>query len=139
MINPYLLIFLTATSFGCVKRTPSPVASRPIEQESGGHPGNTAVVSPSLPIVMQQNMTTVKVAIGQTTSIQFEDPNIADYTWYYDVSQDWIISMTEPYDYPSKSAAPPKTKYTVNPATQKIFDVKGLKKGGVPIATPKLS
>lgn len=74
-------------------------------------------------------MTTLKVAVNKAIQIQFEDQEMADYVWYYHVSEDWIISMTEPYDYPSKSAAPSEK----TDARFKAYDVKGLKKGAVTI------
>jgi|GEM_PF-1760435 len=136
--NPYLLVFFIAISSGCVKRTPSTVAAKPVGQESGGYSGDTAPVHSPSTTATQQNMITVKVAIGQTTQIQFEDLNVADYTWYYEVSEDWVISMTEPYDYPSKAATQPKNDKTAGAATQKIYDVKGLKKGTVTIRFYKI-
>lgn len=72
------------------------------------------------------DMTQIRVVTNDTTSIEL--PLSAGNEWYYEVSKDWIISMTEPYGYPSRSSA------TVEPSsTVKTFLIKGLKKGVVTI------
>lgn len=79
-------------------------------------------------------MTSVTVPVGQTIQIQWDDQPLADYVWYYHVSEDWIISMTEPYAYPAKSAAPAQAGNVL----QKVYDIKGLKKGMVTIRLYKV-
>jgi hypothetical protein len=66
---------------------------------------------------------------GETVSILLDTPAEPGYNWYYTVSEDWVISMFEPYDYPARSS------HTIGqPLTyRKEFRVTGLKPGKVTV------
>ena len=73
----------------------------------------------------QDSMKTINLKLGEETTIELKE--IEGYTWYYEVKPDWVISMTEEYDAPYKSA-------TISEATDvakstKVFKIKTLKKG----------
>lgn len=131
-----LFLFLAfAATTGCGKKTVSP---KPLEQESGAQPNHPNHNNPSNMASHPQKSTTLKVNVGQSIQIQFEDEPTPDYNWYYEVSQDWVISMTEPYAYPSKSAPQTGSNPNADDKKTKTFDVKGLKKGTVNIRFYKI-
>lgn len=68
---------------------------------------------------------------GETVPILLEAPESPAVQWYYQVSEDWVVSMIEPYDYPAKSGGAEST--TTPMAGKKVFQVTGLKPGQVAI------
>jgi predicted secreted protein len=132
-----LPVFFVILSFSCGKKTSSSAAAPPIQAESGRQSADKDTTAPAVVPLNEQNMESVAVKIGQSIQIRFPGNPEPDYTWYYQVSEDWIISMTEPYDYPSKSANPDAPPV---PAASKeqVYDVKGLKKGTVTIRFYKI-
>ena len=68
---------------------------------------------------------------GETIPLQLEMPEVPEYNWYYAVSEDWVISMVEPYDYPAKTSDA-KEGYSSAP-NKKVFELTGLKPGKVTI------
>ncbi|MEQ1746363.1 MAG: protease inhibitor I42 family protein [Saprospiraceae bacterium] len=83
-------------------------------------PAHAITQSPARPLTIRT---------GEKVSILLEMPTEPGYNWYYAVSDDWVISMIEPYDYPSKSGNSPGT----TAMNQKEFRVTGLKPGKVVI------
>jgi predicted secreted protein len=124
----FFVAFCVLFTLGCTQKTPSSTPANPVAQESGSGQGKPETpVSNTTPT--PSAMLTTKVAVGKTIQIQLEDKPMPDYVWYYHVSEDWVISMTEPYAYPSKGTG----QAPVEDQKYKIFDVKGLKKGEVTI------
>jgi predicted secreted protein len=75
---------------------------------------------------------TLTVKVGKKIQIQLKDIPTTGYTWLYEAKPDWIMSMTEPYDYPSKSATPNDSVPPVAGAPSvKTYVIEGLKKGEV--------
>ncbi len=66
---------------------------------------------------------------GETVSILLDTPAEPGYNWYYTVSEDWVISMFEPYDYPARSSHSIGQSSTY----RKEFRVTGLKPGKVTV------
>ena len=67
---------------------------------------------------------------GERVTIRLDPPK-PGYNWYYTISEDWVISMIEPYGYPFKSGSLEAQHGAVQ--EQKIFEVTGLKPGKVTI------
>lgn len=66
---------------------------------------------------------------GETVPILLESPENPDVQWCYHLSEDWVISMIEPYGYPAKLGG----AETAPVAGKKVFQVTGLKPGQVKI------
>ncbi len=73
----------------------------------------------------QDSMKTINLKLGEDTTIELKE--LDGYTWYYEVKPDWVISMTEEYDAPYKSAS--KSEVTDFSKSTKVFKIKTLKKG----------
>ncbi len=73
----------------------------------------------------QNNMKTINLKLGEETTIELKE--LEGYTWYYEVKPDWVISMTEEYDAPYKSAS--KSDVADVAKSTKVFKIKTLKKG----------
>lgn len=73
----------------------------------------------------QDSMKTINLKLGEETTIELKE--LEGYTWYYEVKPDWVISMTEEYDAPYKSAS--KSDVTDVAKSTKVFKIKTLKKG----------
>ena len=73
----------------------------------------------------QDSMKTINLKLGEETTIELKE--LEGYTWYYEVKPDWVISMTEEYDAPYKSAN--KSEATDVAKSTKVFKIKTLKKG----------
>lgn len=122
-------LFLAALFFaGCVSGTGT-AGSSSTQQPNSLPPSSNTGAAP------QSDMQTLQVKIGETITLQFQDTPVTDYVWYYYVSEDWVISMTEPYEYPAKSANPVAQEQAPN---TKTYLIKGLKKGTVSIRFYKI-
>lgn len=84
---------------------------------------------PSKPSKQTETMPYILLKTGETVPIQLETPTEPGYNWYYNVSSDWVISMVEPYEYPSKAGGAEAAPQ----AGKKVFQVSGLKPGTVTI------
>ena len=73
----------------------------------------------------QDSMKTINLKLGEETTIELKE--LEGYTWYYEVKPDWVISMTEEYDTPYKSAN--NSEATDVAKSTKVFKIKTLKKG----------
>jgi predicted secreted protein len=76
----------------------------------------------------------LSVKVGKKIKIQLKDISTTGYEWQYEAKPDWIMSMVESYDYPSKSATPTdSTPPVVGASSMKTYIIEGLKKGDVNI------
>lgn len=105
------------------------MAIRCNNKSHGGSSSKEVSDTASRSLPNQNDMTKLTVANGDTIQIKLTNNTASTGTsWYYSVSEDWIISMTEQYGYPNKSGASAENATNVN-----TFLVKGLKKGTVSI------
>jgi hypothetical protein len=115
------LILLSVTLFlSCKQQTKVTEGSRGMSSQLDS---STSPIS--IPLNMQDSMKTISLKIGEETTIQLEI--LKDYTWYYEVKPDWVISMTEPYGAPYKGSS--TSDKTVASTDIKVFKIKTLKTG----------
>lgn len=91
--------------------------------------GNPDTILPAQLMTTHHATRQLTLRTGETKSILLDEPAEPGYNWYYAVSADWVISMTEPYDYPARSGSPSVAEVP----KQKVFLVAGLKPGKVSI------
>jgi hypothetical protein len=115
------LILLSINSFlGCKEQSKVTEGSRGMSSQLD------SLTSPiSIPLNMQDSMKTISLKLGEETTIQLNI--LKDYTWYYEVKPDWVISMTEPYGAPYKGGL--TSDNTEASTDTKIFKIKTLKIG----------
>ena len=106
--NLTVLLACTGLYFSCTTPT-----SKSKQLDSKAPPDDTA-------------MELIVLSIGQEHHIDLPDHSTAGYSWFFEVSQDWIISVKE-LDTPPLQ--PDSGQNPSGAASQLRFSVKGLKEG----------
>jgi len=106
--NLTVILAFTGLYFSCT--TPSSKSKQP---DSTAPPDDTA-------------MELIVLSIGQERHIDLPDRSTAGYSWFFDVSRDWIVSVKEQFASPDQ---PDTSQFAVGSARQVRFSVKGLKPG----------
>lgn len=119
----YILFTLTTILLACTQnKKPNQNRSLPNVLDSSKTP--TSSLSNA-----SDRMKTINLKLGEETTIELRIQE--GYTWYYEVKPEWVISMTEEYDAPNKSAS--KSGATETTKSSVVFKIKTLKKGEVSI------